>query len=153
MSPGFKRGHGGFCYNKYSCPHESHRKFKQGHDILVCDAHKNDPRNSKLLQEYKTQHITDQKFEEFSKNITISLHIESVFSTHKAQNGQFKENVAIYMLQTIEIQGKKINLFFDSGCSDLVCKRDAVDYLSGLGSSRELRHSEKMFKILPGNNF
>ena len=42
------------------------------------------------------------------------------------------------MLQTIEIQGKQFNLFFDSGCGDLVCKRDAVVQLESMGRSSKV---------------
>ena len=42
------------------------------------------------------------------------------------------------MLQTIQIQGKKFNLFFDSGCGDLACKRDAVSCLQGMGRARKV---------------
>ena len=33
------------------------------------------------------------------------------------------------MLQTVTIGNQNFNLFLDSGCGDLVCKKKAVDYL------------------------
>ena len=39
----------------------------------------------------------------------------------------------------INVQGELFNLFCDSGCGDLVCKKSAIDKLIGLGKgSREL---------------
>ena len=37
------------------------------------------------------------------------------------------------MLQTIEIDGKRVNLFFDSGCGDMVCRKGAVFNLGKKG--------------------
>ena len=34
---------------------------------------------------------------------------------------------AIYMLQRISLDKKVYNLFFDSGCGDLVCKKEAIN--------------------------
>ena len=47
-------------------------------------------------------------------------------------------DLAIYMLQTIQIQGQKFNLVFDSGCGDLVCKKDAVSCLQGMGRASKV---------------
>ena len=43
---------------------------------------------------------------------------------------------AIYILQMIEIQNERFNIFFDSGCGDLVSKRDNVSRLE----SSECKH-------------
>ena len=46
------------------------------------------------------------------------------------------------MLQTIEIDGKRFNLFFDSGCGDLVSRKGAVFSLEKMGrASREIIRS------------
>ena len=42
------------------------------------------------------------------------------------------------MLQTINVQGEHFNLFYDSGCGDLVCKKSAVDKLAALGRAERL---------------
>ena len=42
------------------------------------------------------------------------------------------------MLQTIQIQGKRFNLFFDSGCGDLVCNKEAVTRLENMGRANKV---------------
>ncbi len=37
------------------------------------------------------------------------------------------------MLRTIVVEGIELNLFFDSQCSDLVCRKSAIDALAGEG--------------------
>ena len=49
-----------------------------------------------------------------------------------------ESDLAIYMLQTIRSEGKKLNLFFDSGCSDMVCKKEAVDWLEKKGKAKNI---------------
>ena len=36
------------------------------------------------------------------------------------------KGIYIYMLQTVRVDNLLINLFFDTGCSDLVSKRSAI---------------------------
>ena len=61
LTPGLKRHHEGFCFNKYSCPDESHKRFKSGLHVLICDRHKNDKKNLELLEGYKSKHIVNSK--------------------------------------------------------------------------------------------
>ena len=49
------------------------------------------------------------------------------------------------MLQTTEVQGKTFNLFFDSGCGDLVCKMEAITQLVGMG--RVIKVLDRPLKI------
>ena len=70
--------------------------------------------------------------ESFSRELSVN------FSTtaHPEVTVQVAGDVvdsAIFMLQTIEIGGKRINLFFDNGCGNMVIKRSAVDTLMELG--------------------
>ena len=76
INPGFKKGHNGLCFNKFNCPHTSHKKFDVGYH--VCDAHKCDMNNHELLEEYKSKNITyyNSRHKEFSKNISISFYAE-----------------------------------------------------------------------------
>ena len=41
------------------------------------------------------------------------------------------------MLQTINIQGNLFNVFYDSGCGDLVCKKSAIDISMSLGKASQ----------------
>ena len=50
---------------------------------------------------------------------------------------------AIFMSQTISVQGELFNLFYDSGCGDLVCKKSAIDKLIGLGKASQEPDSKK----------
>ena len=42
------------------------------------------------------------------------------------------------MLQTIEVQGKTLNLFFDSGCVNLVCRKEATTKLESMGRATKV---------------
>ena len=56
LNPGLKISHNEFCFNKFNCPHSSHKKFDIGYHVLVCDSHKGDKKNQELLEEYKAKH-------------------------------------------------------------------------------------------------
>ena len=93
-------------------------------------------RNTSLnITNYNSQH------KEFSKNISISFYAElnGCFGSQKENSSNKNEfDDAIYMLQTIEVQGKTFNLFFDSGCGDLVCKMEAITQLAGMGRVKKV---------------
>ena len=42
---------------------------------------------------------------------------------------------SVYILQTISINGERFNLFFDTGCGDLVCRKEAISKLEGIGKA------------------
>ena len=48
------------------------------------------------------------------------------------------DECAIFQLQTIEIDGVRLNLFFDSGCEDMVVRKSAVDKLEGIGRAKQI---------------
>ena len=78
LTSGFKKGHDGFCYNKFSCPDPSHNKFDTGYHVLVCDKHKTNIKNQEMLKDYKLKYINnpDSKHKQFSKNLPILCCIE-----------------------------------------------------------------------------
>ena len=78
LSPGFKAGHKGTCFDKYICPHESHRDFKQGLHVLICDKHKDDDANRQLLDTFRGKCITfpNSEHHDFSRNITLYAKVE-----------------------------------------------------------------------------
>ena len=83
LSPGFKMGHRGRCFDKYKCPDESHNRFSSGLHILVCDSHKDNAGNLQLLEECKGKCIgVESSQKEFSKNITISVHLLMIHHAH-----------------------------------------------------------------------
>ena len=122
--------HEGFCFDKYKCPHESHNRFKSGLHILICDKHKNNKENLDLLDTYKSKYITksDSSHADFSKKIAISFHAEPGNNTSYKVEGEDSE-MAIYMLQTIRVGDKNLRLFYDTGCGDMVCRKEAIDWL------------------------
>ena len=75
LSPGVKAGHSGACFDKYRCPNASHKSYKRSFHVLICDEHKSDPENLKILEDYKTKCIFGSKsvdnFEEFLQNISL----------------------------------------------------------------------------------
>jgi len=142
LTPGAKKGHYGNCYNTFNCPDGSHKTFDIGYHVLVCNRHKNDPQNQKLLEEYKSRYISDSLHKNFSKNLSIAFHVNpDVKKSYGSQSKSSNEenlDLAIYMLQTIEIQGEKFNLFYDTGCSDLVAKKDAITTLEKMGRATNI---------------
>ena len=91
---------------------------------------KNTPENAKLLKKFKEEFI--QKFEEdlpsTSKNVKIAMHSTANGADMASEEGEATDK-GIFMLQTINVQGELFNLFYDSGCGDLVCKKTAIDKL------------------------
>lgn len=133
LAPGFKVGHDGTCFDKYKCPHESHTNFPHGLHVLICDKHKQNPENVALLEEYKAKYINFEGSEhrDFSRNMQI-FHVDSSSYTTEGAKDEPRE-MAMFLFQTIKIKDNLYNLFFDNGCSDMICKKDAADCLIGDG--------------------
>ena len=94
--------------------------------------------------DYKSKHITwNTEYKEFSKNIGISLHVDahspnSYGAENECMSNNDMQDFAIYMLQTIKVQGKNLNLFYDTGCGDLVCRKSAIDILEKMGRANKI---------------
>ena len=88
--------------------------------------------NIQLLEEYKNKFIyTLKSVEDFSKNIKlsfISCFKSSVIDTVEQQDDDdiIVTDDSIYLLQIIEIDGEKFTIFFDNGCSHMVCRYEAI---------------------------
>ena len=52
---------------------------------------------------------------------------------YPSRSNEESEESSIFMQQTILIEGKEMNLFYDSGCVDLCCRKGAVDELQKMG--------------------
>ena len=128
LTPGHKAGHAGNCYDKFNCPHDSHKSHDRGLHVLICYKHKGDDANKKLFEEYKSKFITfpNSTHKDFSKNISISLH-----SSHNAHGGSVNER-SIYLLQKIKIGDHTFNIMYDNGCSDAGFKKAAIGILVAL---------------------
>ena len=48
---------------------------------------------------------------------------------YPSRSNEESEESSIFLQQTILIEGKEMNLFYDSGCFDLCCRKAAVDEL------------------------
>ena len=104
LTPGFKSGHQGDCFDKFKCPHESHDRQNHGLHVLISNPHKENRENIELLEEYKAKYITfsGSHHEEFSRNIRVH-HVES--HTGKTTDNEAKE-MAMYLPQPIRIEGE-----------------------------------------------
>ena len=92
------------------------KRFKTGMHVLVCDRLKNNPKYLELPEDYKSNFISNSTspYKDFSKQISISFHVDIKFNTSYGTLGEKESgelNTGIYMLQTIQIQGKKLIYF------------------------------------------
>ena len=67
-----------------------------------------------------------------SKDVKITMHNLAHHVGTVVEEGE-EHNKGIFMLQTINVGGELFNIFYDSGCSDLVCKKSAIDKLVSQG--------------------
>ena len=99
-----------------------------------------------LLESYKRD-ITEKvpSLPQYNKNIGLSsgsdgANVASAFGGYKNNLGRnsSKSSVirAIFMLQTIEINVHTFNIFYDSGCRNLVVKKSAIDILLSMGHAK-----------------
>ena len=107
--PGYKKSHDGFCFYKYICSDESHKRFKSGLHVLICDKHKNGPENVALHEDYKAKYRNNLGI---ASSFHVDTEFDSFYKVSKDLKSEEVSDVAIYMLQIIEIQGKIFNLFF-----------------------------------------
>ena len=137
LAPGLKAKHGGICFDKFKCPNDSHKRYKTGLHVLICDQNKDNKENLDLLELYKAKYITGSGnvgnlYPDFSKNIGISFHVGVHHGSCEILDeteGCGESELAIFMIQNITIGNQNFNIFFDSGCGDSVCKKKAVDFL------------------------
>ena len=143
LSPGAKVEHGkhknASCFSKFVCKNKTHSKYPRKKHVLCCEEHKSSSENAKLLEEYKRDNIFSLKspVSDFSKQIILNFHCENKVYTSDSVN-QFDGEVtdsSVYILQTIKVNDRKLNLFYDSGCGDLVCRKEAVTELEKSGGA------------------
>ena len=132
----------GTCQRDFTCKNTSHDKYPQKKHVLVCQEHCSDDENKKTFAEYKSRFTDRQKMQlkEFSKSIKLSFHVDTTELNSyqikcKPNNDDLITDSAIYTLQTIRVDKELYTLFFDSGCSDLVSRYDAVKRMKNNASS------------------
>jgi len=137
LCSGVKKGHKG-CKTDYTCKDPSHGSDSEGYHVLVCSQHKDTSENEELLEKFKQDFI--QKFEEDLppdiKNIKITRQSQVNFA--RMEKGGEKEEKGIFMLQKLEIEGESFNIFYDTGCGEMICKKSAIDKLARLGRASQI---------------
>ena len=118
----------GRCQRDFVCPHQSHQKYAIRKHVLLCEEHKDDQANQDVLEHFKSRFMRSSNLPDFSKQIKLSFHSafkSDMFSSPKDS----VVNKGIYLLQTITVNGKRLNVFYDNGCSDFIMSTKAVHLL------------------------
>ena len=124
-----KNGH---CQIQFTCPHSSHENYNRKKHVLVCHEHRNNQENKNILEEYRRLCILNRKdVPEFSKNIKLSFMSRQSYSISAQPEAQCDDDSiitenGIYLLHKIQVDNEQFTVFFDSGCSDMVIRHDAV---------------------------
>ena len=136
----------GNCQTVFTCKHPSHDKYSRKKHVLVCHEHRDTEENKALLEEYKEKCILHQKIPlpDFSREIKLT------FLAHQSYTGKTDSDIyhadddepitenGIYILQTIQVNKQRFTLFFDSGCSDMVSRYDAIQRI-GARAKQEIK--------------
>ena len=151
LFPGAARGPGHRCYyTNFCCP--AHDKNNKIH-VLVCEIHKKNFANLELLEKFKERFLIKCKVNlpQFVKSLALfSCAVGLVSNPLEYANatvGKFTGipdivYPAIFQLQTIVISGEDengniititLNLFFDSGASDCIIRKSALEKLRQIG--------------------
>ena len=139
LVPGAVKGKKHRCfYTNFCCPH-AHGSAEKIH-VLLCEQHKGDGKNQKLAEKFKDKFIKNctQNLPQFSKNlsllsVTVHLVEEKVLRFQHLNALPDVNDTGKFLLQTIQIQHIRLNIFFDNGCGDLVIKERAAQLLLSLG--------------------
>ena len=109
----------GLCQRTFICQHVYHQPYPMKKHVLVCNKHKNEPQNKDTFEHYKSRCILNQPVPTYSKEIKLSFHA----------NVDDNNTDAIYMFQNILVEKNVYNIFYDTGCSDFISRREAVKQL------------------------
>ena len=122
----------GKCQMNFTCKHPSHNRYDMKRHVLVCHDHKDTEENKKILDYYKKKFILERPgIPDFSKDIKLSfMSRQSHVSNSNSETLSTDDNIiienGIYMLQKVQIGDQQFTLFFDTGCSDMVAKYNAI---------------------------
>ena len=99
---------------------------------MVCHEHRSNAKNQQLLQQYKDRCIIRQiQLPAFSKYLKLIFHTNQQTTNNNHEVKISSEGKAIYILQTIKVGGQKYSLFYDTGCSDIVSRYNAIKATGG----------------------
>ena len=135
LTPGVKWNQEHKCYDRYVCPDPSHLSYPKGIHVLLCEDHKNKPGNKKVLDDYIKNFISKRSvgFEKFTTDISLVCFTSSKELLVSKKIISDVNDSALFMLQTINVEDISVNIFYDSGCGDIVIKKSAVDALIRAG--------------------
>ena len=144
LSPGKKFNEDHHCSQKYICPHESHNGHEKGLHVLVCGAHRDEEANINLLDKYKRNFIFKRSgnFKNFTRELTLTYFSDSAAPSLNRTTGSEEiyrnarpdvRDSAIFLFQTIDVDGHDLNLFFDNGGGKIIVKKSALEILKKLG--------------------
>ena len=145
LKPGQKHRDTHNCPKKYSCTDPSHASFQKNLHVLVCERHKALQANIDLLEEFKRNVILKRSdnFRDFTKNISLVCMYEniSVHTNNSVPSGNPKvlpdiKNSTIFQFQTINVNGHRFRLLYDSAGTRTLFKKSAIDILESLGLTK-----------------
>lgn len=133
LSPGMKFDKEHTCYDTYVCPDPSHKKFSKGLHVLVCQEHKTSAENMKILENYKRNFLSKRamKFEDFTIKVSLTCFSQARFANicESAEIAETIKESAIFMMQSIDVNGLQLNFMYDTGCGDMVISMSAIEKL------------------------
>ena len=124
----------GRCQRDFVCQHESHDRYPVKKHVLVCNEHKMNSQNEKLLQQYKGRCMRSPAIPEHSKNLQISSEFNTGY--HVKTKNRDSTDTGIYQLQRITFNKQSYLIFNNTGCSDFVVRNVAI---KRLGNNAKLR--------------
>ena len=106
----------GECQGDFIYPHPSHQRYPVKKHVLLCEEHKEDQSNQDVLEKFKNRCMKNTTLPDFSRQIKLGFHVNA-FSSHTSSPLQDSvRDKRIFKLQTITVNGKRLNAFFDDGC-------------------------------------
>lgn len=139
LKPGVKWNSDHKCDQTYLCKQPYVTKSGENktcaNHVLVCGFHCKEKKNQDLLETFKKNVIkANTKYADFTKEINI-CNFSEIYGT--MSNFADIAESSVFAFQTIDIQGMKINIFYDSGCGDLVVRKDTIDKLVKIGVAKK----------------
>ena len=127
----------GRCQRDFICPHPSHQKYPVKKHVLVCEEHKENKDNQEVLIKFKSRCMRNSNLPDFSRDIKLAFHINS-FASHPSSTSSISKDTitdrGIYLLQTINVNDNRLNIFYDNGCSDFILSSKAVKLLGPMAT-------------------
>ena len=80
----------------------------------------------------KTEIRAHGKFNEFTEDVKIMC-----FAGSYNNKGLYSEDSSIFAFQTIDVEGLLLNIFYNSGCGDLVVTKESGDKLKVKGHAKQ----------------